>query len=97
VIRKHLTTWRDNHKTFLPVARDSSLLVEVEPVSRQLKLVAEVGIEALDLLMSNRHPDAQWQAKAGQVLDTAAEPRAEVVIAVIPALRELVTATNKPE
>jgi len=97
VIRERLTTWRDNHKTFLPVARDSSLLVEVEPVSRQLKLVAEVGLDALDLLMSNRHPDAQWQAKSGQVLDTAAEPRAEVVIAVIPAIRELVTATSKPE
>ena len=97
VIRQRLTTWRDNHKAFLPVANDSKLLVEVEPVSHHLKQVAEVGLDALDLLVSNRHPAPQWRAKAGQVLDTAAEPRAELVIAVIPAVRELLAATHKAE
>lgn len=97
VIRQRLTTWRDNHKAFLPVANDSKLLVEVEPVSHHLKQVAEVGLDALDLLVSNRHPAPQWRAKAGQVLDTAAEPRAELVIAVIPAVRELLAATGNPE
>lgn len=97
VIRKHLTTWRDNHKTFLPVAQDSTLLVEIEPVSHHLKQVAEVGLAALDLLMSNRDPDSQWQAKAERVLDSATEPLAEVVIAVIPAVRKLAAATHKAE
>ena len=96
-IRKRLTTWRDNHKPFRSVANDSSLLVEVEPVSYHLKLVAEVGLNALDLLVSNRRRDSEWQAKAVQVLDTAAEPRAELVITVIPAVKELVAATSKTE
>lgn len=97
VIRQQLSMWRDNHIAFLPVANDSKLLVEIEPVSHHLKLVAEVGLDALDLLVSNRHPAPQWHATAGQVLDTAAEPRAELVIALIPAVRALLAATGKPE
>ena len=97
VIRKRLTTWRDNHKAFLRVANDSRMLVEVEPVSHHLKQVAKVGLDALDLLISNQHPAPDRQAKARKVLDTAAEPLAEVVIAVIPAVRELLAATGNTE
>ncbi len=95
-IRQSLIQWRDNHEALLPIIRDSQLLAEVEPVSRHLSRVAEVGLESLRMIQNGR-AGSEWRTQALRVLDAAAKPIAEVDIAVVPAVRQLVSATETVE
>ncbi len=49
-LRAKLQAWRDNHAAFTRSAERSSLLVEMVPVSADLRTLAEAGLEALDAL-----------------------------------------------
>ena len=96
-IRKQLESWRDNHEALAPATRDAPLLREVEPISRNLQLTATLGLQAMDLLQSERQPGSDWKADALAALERAAKPHAEVEIAVIPTVRILVESVGLAE
>lgn len=96
VIRS-LTVWRDNHGAVLPVIRGSSLLSEVEPVSLHLREIAAVGLSAVKRIDAGQEPEATWHARVSKLLDAKEKAVAEVTIAVIPAIRELVHAAGSQD
>jgi hexosaminidase len=81
--------WKAQADTLAPVLDRTAFLKEVEPVSKALAEVASIGQLALQA-MSDRvvvNPSQQLEA-----LDRAAKPKAEVILAVVPAVRKLVLA-----
>ncbi len=96
VIRS-LTIWRENHGAVLPVIRGSSLLSEVEPVSLHLREIAAVGLSAVKMIDAGQEPEATWYARVSKLLDAKEKAVAEVTIAVIPAIRELVHAAGSQD
>jgi hexosaminidase len=93
-VRAALATWQANHAAAEPVLAASPLASEARSLSRDLAAAAAVGLQALQAVKSNRQADATWSAGALALLDQAALPRAEVELAVVPALRKLVLAAG---
>jgi hexosaminidase len=89
-IRAWLTLWRDNDAKVKPLLEKSFLLAEDVQVSKDLSLVATIGLEALDYLDRGKHPPAAWIAQQKVFLDNARKIRQEVFIAIVPAVQKLV-------
>ncbi|HWQ56494.1 MAG TPA: family 20 glycosylhydrolase [Bryobacteraceae bacterium] len=82
-LRRQLVLWRDNHARLAPVLRDSALLAEAAPLSEDLTALATAALGALD---GKVPPDGR------ALLDRAAQPRAELLISVVPPIRRLLEA-----
>jgi hexosaminidase len=94
-IEAWLVTWRDNHERVLPVIQASASLREAEPLSANLRDLAEVGLEALAKIRRGRRlRDSRW-AELLEVLERTAQPRAELLIMVEPTVRKLVAAAHE--
>ena len=87
-----LEEWRSQYDALKPVLSGSALLREIEPVSKDLADVAAIGLFALRALAERVPYDPAPQIA---VLDAAGKPKAEVVLAVVPAIRRLVEATSR--
>jgi len=90
-----LEHWRDNHKTLGPIVEKSKDLIEIAFPSRDLSTLSQLGLEALKYLGAGKSAPAAWQAKAEETLKHAAEPRAEVEIALLPSVKKLVLAAGQ--
>jgi hexosaminidase len=88
-IRRDLIRWKDNHAALLPVIRRSPILAEIETLSGDLSAASDIGLQALAFRESGRTPDEEWTRSARTILERAAEPRAEVELAVLEGIRKL--------
>lgn len=88
-IRRQLILWRDNHEAMLPLIRRSPMLAEIESLSSDLSEAAEFGLQAVDFRLSGRPPEKEWTDRILLRLGEMAEPRAEVELAVLEAIRKL--------
>jgi hexosaminidase len=87
-----LASWSANHARLEPVLAASPRAREARSLSRDLSALGALGLEALDAVRAGRaRPPARREASM-RLVDQAAKPRAEVEIAVVPALRKLVLA-----
>jgi len=94
-IETWLVSWRDNHERLAPLIQSSALLREVEPLSTNLRRLAQLGLEALSAVHRGRRlRDSEWEEHV-QVLERAAQPQAELLIMVEPAVRRLVEAARE--
>jgi hexosaminidase len=94
-LRDDLMKWRDNHKKLEPILAKSKDLVEISFPSRDLSILSQLGLEAVQFIESGKSAPAAWQVKAEKNLKLVAEPRAEVEIALIPAVKKLVLAASQ--
>lgn len=90
-IREWLIRWRDNDAALQPVLAKSFLLMEVIPLSQQLRQVAEAGLESLDMLEKAKLPTPAWLKRQQALLDEAKKPRAEVQLMIVPSVEKLLT------
>ncbi len=89
-VRKQLVTWRDNHARLEKLQSSSSLVADAMEMSRQLKTLATVGLEALDYLESDSENTAGWVADKKALLDQIKKTRREVVVAIRSGILQLV-------
>jgi hexosaminidase len=96
-VRSLLAKWRENDMTLGPILDRSEQVSEAIPLSKDLSSLGQLGLEALDFLSSAKAPVQRWQEDARELLERAQKPRAEVEIAIIPAIRKLVLAAGQQE
>jgi hexosaminidase len=82
-------SWKAQHEALAPSFAQTASLKEIEPLSADLASVASIGLFALEALSKGLEVNPSLQLEA---LDGAAKPKAEVVLAVVPAVRQLVLA-----
>ena len=92
--RQWLVLWRDNDARLQPLLKRSFLTRDLEPVSRSLSQVAEIGLQALDDLRRNRIVSAEVRQQDMQFLINAAKPQSVLVLMVAPSVQRLVEATK---
>ncbi len=92
-IEARLGEWRSQQAALQAHLSGSALLQELGPVSKDLAEVAAIGLFAIRALVEGvpNQPAPQLA-----VLEAAAKPKAEVTLAVVPAVRKLVEATGRP-
>jgi len=96
-LRRWLTHWHANDAAVEPMLESSFLLQEAIPLSKDLAAVSAAGIEALDCIDRNAKPDAAWLSRQHALLESAAKPRAEMLLMIVPAVGKLVdAAANRP-
>jgi hexosaminidase len=93
-LQELLRIWKDNHKSLEPILIKAHLS-PVAAQSRDLSIIAQLGLEALRFLKAGKPAPAAWQEKASQALTRAQQPQAEVEIAVISPIRKLTLAAGQ--
>ena len=89
-LRGKLTQWRDNDSALQPLLQNSFLLKEVVRVSQNLALLGAAGLQALDYIDARKAAPSEWRAQQVAMIQQAAKPTADLVLAVAPALQKLV-------
>jgi hexosaminidase len=93
-IRALLVSWRDNDDQLRPLLGNSYLLKELSPVSQNLSSLGSAGLQALDYLgRGERAPDS-WRNEQIARLQQAAQPAADLFLAITPAVQKLVEAAS---
>lgn len=90
VLRRELETWRDNDQKLEPLLQSSSLLAEDIPLSKDLEMVATIGLGALDYHEGGAPPG--WRDGQLNLLKEAAAPKAELLDMIVPHVQKLVEA-----
>ncbi|HHS12151.1 MAG TPA: beta-hexosaminidase [bacterium] len=90
-----LTLWKGNHGRLKPVIRQAPVLKEVESLSRDLSVLAEIGLEALKRMRSDE--DDRWIARQETVLQAAKAPRGGLELMVVDSVEKLVRASGRKE
>lgn len=89
-IRARLTSWQQNDVAFEQMARESSMLAEVAPLSQQLSAISAVGLQALEYLDRGENAPRDWEAQQLTLVQQAFQPKGQVVLMVAPAIQELI-------
>ena len=93
-IREFLTRWRDNASALQPLAEKSFLVKEAMPLSQDLSALGAAGLQALGYLdRGEKAPDA-WRTQQLAMVEQAAKPKAQLLIMVAPAVKQLIEATG---
>ena len=87
-----LSRWRDNQANLQPLENQSFLLKEIIPLSQNLSAVAVTGLQALDYVIRGERAPDSWTAEQFALLDQAQKPTGQLLLMVVPAVRELVEA-----
>ena len=93
-IRQKLTKWRDNDSALQPLLQNSFLLKEVAPVSQNLASLGAAGVQALDYIDARKPAPAEWKLQQVAMIQQAAKPTADLVLAVAPAVQRLVETSS---
>jgi hexosaminidase len=88
-----LARWRDNDASLEPGGRDSFLMQEAVPISRDLSALGAVGLEALDYLDRRQPSPAQWRAEQLARIAEAEKPQAQLLLMIAPSIGRLVEAS----
>jgi hexosaminidase len=89
-----LNVWKSNHERLLPTIQRNPRLKEIEEHSLSLSLLAQTGLEAIDRLERGVVATAQWRHVAGLIIERAKQPKAQTDIMILPAIEQLVKATE---
>jgi len=92
-MRQRLMLWRDNDEPFQTIAKRSSIVQEVAPVSQNLATVAATGLRALDYLDRGEKAPQDWKTQQLALMQQAFQPKGQVVLMIVPAVQKLVQAS----
>jgi hexosaminidase len=92
-IRTWLTTWRDNDAKLHPMLEQSSLLQEDAPISQNLAMLGEAGLQALEYLDKGQPEPDLWKTEQLAVIAQAKKPVAGLLLQVTAPVEQLVQAT----
>jgi len=92
IVTVALNLWKDNHGALEATVEGMKDEWEVRSLSKDLAALGALGNESVAAIVAGRAPSGAWAESAGRLLDAAAKPRAEMELAVLPAIRRLVLA-----
>jgi hexosaminidase len=85
-----LVLWRDNDAKLQPTLAKSEITAELEPVSKNLHDVAEIGLQALETYHSETPLSVDTQHQSLDRLTAAEKPQAVLVLMVVAPIEQLV-------
>jgi hexosaminidase len=92
-IRLWLTKWHENQAKLQTEMEGSFLLNQAKPLSEDLAALAGAGLLALDSMDKGLSlPDA-WRTEQHALVERTQKPRADLILAVAPAIQKLIDAT----
>jgi len=90
-----LRHWSGNVPQLLPLLEANGILTETLPVATTLDEVCKAGLDALASLRSGKAADSGWTQAKLALLTEAAKPKAEMLIQIVPGVKQLVEAAGR--
>ena len=94
--KSDLMMWKANHAAVESVLHTSPGLVEIAPMSENLRDVATIGLEALEVAASEETPGTEWLEPRLQRLQAAAEPQGQTELMIVEPVVTLVCTATGP-
>jgi hexosaminidase len=94
-MKSYLVRWRDNDGRVEDAAAQSFLLKEAVSLSQNLTAVASAGLEALGYLDRRERAPEEWKTKQLTLLQQAQQPRAQLLLMILPSVQKLVEAAGE--
>ncbi|MFA4924069.1 MAG: family 20 glycosylhydrolase, partial [Ignavibacteriaceae bacterium] len=94
-ITAQLNLWKNNHNKLEQTITLSPILKEIEPLSLNLKLLSETGLETLSLLDKKQKPEETWLKEKENLLREAKKPYGQTELMIVSAIEKLMDAVKK--
>jgi hexosaminidase len=94
-IRAWLTAWRDNDPRLQTMLERTFLMEELAPLSADLSNAGFAGLFALDYLEKGVISPEAWRTQQLTALDAALAPHADLLLMIVPSVKQLVEASGK--
>jgi hexosaminidase len=92
--KQWLTTWQSNHEKLSGIIKLSPILKEIESMSLNLSKISQIGLEAIEKILSDKKGDIAWYAKNLNLLNTARKSYGQVELVIVPSIEKLVIAAT---
>ena len=89
--------WRDAEPAIAAEAQRSPMVNDALPVAEDLAALGQAGLEALAYLVAGTPAPQSWVADRTALIARAAQPKANLRLVVVPAVRDLVAAAGAPK
>jgi hexosaminidase len=93
-LERTFRAWRDAEPAIAALAQRSPLVNEALPVAHDLADLGQAGLEAIVYLEAGAVAPQAWVADRTALLARVAQPKANLRLAVVPALRDLIAAAG---
>lgn len=95
-IDRHLLRWKQNDQALAGVWERSAALEQVREHSRQLALLADIGLQAMADIKAGTAPDEKWTTASLTALDAARQVQGETELAIVDEIASLVKRAMVP-
>jgi hexosaminidase len=92
-----LSLWKNNHTAFQQTGRQSPILKDIVPLSKNLSEVAQIGSQALEYIHTRKSPPASWVESSKKLLEEAKKPQAKCELRIVEGIEKLVNLTAKAQ
>ncbi len=89
-IKTNLKKWQENHSKLEKTIAQSPILLEIKPISENLKTISELGLEILKIKESGRTVDENWLKEKQKIIDKAKVPVAQTELMIVSAIEKLI-------
>lgn len=90
IITSQLNLWKSNHKRMLTLIQKVPALKEIESVSENLSSLSDLGLQCMLFLKTGAVPDKEWDDGTDAIIKETEIPSAEVDIAIISSVEQMV-------
>ncbi|MFA6598860.1 MAG: hypothetical protein WCS69_14140, partial [Ignavibacteriaceae bacterium] len=94
-ITTQLTLWKNNHDKLGKTISLSPILKEIEPLSLNLKLISETGLEVFSFLDKKQKPEEAWLKEKENLLVEAKKPYGQTELMIVSGVEKLINAVKK--
>jgi hypothetical protein len=94
-IQDALTEWHKVHPTIYVMADRSPVMLEAEPLARNLSEMSAAGLEALEYLSKGVAPPGEWRDEKLAMIEKIGKSKSEVEFAILPTMRHLIIAASE--
>lgn len=94
-LKKWFILWKNNHIQLKPIMDQSPILREIESLSVDLALVAEIGLETLELISNLGRAPENWIEEKMGILEKAKKPRGDAELMIISPIEKLLEKINQ--
>jgi len=93
-LKSILQMWKSNHINLTEIIKKSPILHEILPLANNLYDLSEVGLEALQLISSDKKADVKWLDKANSLIQTSKKSYGQVELKIVEPIELMIKAAK---
>ncbi|MFZ1292245.1 MAG: family 20 glycosylhydrolase [Melioribacteraceae bacterium] len=94
-ILQYLNLWKNNHSEIIEVAKKSPILLEIIPMSENLKNISEIGLEIINSISTNKKIENSQLNSFSKEIEKCKDPIAQTELMIVSGIEKLVKSLNQ--